>query len=78
MEIKWEEVGPSSPAYGSAVLLKINGTIQKITYCRDGSDDSEDWFEPYGNHVDGDLKGELSFFVDCESCIQFAYIGVPD
>lgn len=78
MEIKWEEVSGSSPTYGVAVLLIIDGVTQSITYCRDGSDDSEDWFEPFGNHVDEDLKGEFSFFIDYQKNIKFAYIGAID
>lgn len=74
MKIKWKGVSSSSPSYGEAVLLRINGVVQKITYFREGSDDSNDWFEPYGEHVDEDCKFELSFFIDYESDIQFLCI----
>lgn len=72
--MNWQHFTSSSPAYGCSVLVSINGITQSITYCRDGSDDSRDWLEPYGEHIDEDLKGELSFFIDFESDIKFAYI----
>ena len=70
---EWVDIKDSAPAYGSVVLLKINGVVQSITYSRDGSDDSEDWFEPYGDHVDDELKGEYSFFIDWNSDIKWVY-----
>jgi len=68
---EWISVSSKSPSYGTPLLLMIDGVVQHVTYCIDGSDDSRDWFEPYGNHVDDDLKRELSFFVDYEKDISW-------
>lgn len=35
------------PQYGQPVLLKSNGVIQHVTFMLNGSDDCEDWFEPF-------------------------------
>ena len=34
------------PEYNEPVLIVVHGIAQKITYIRDGADDTEDWFEP--------------------------------
>lgn len=64
---KWVSVNDKMPSYGEPVLLKINGVVQKITYNLDGSDHSNDWFEPYSSIGVYDDHRDLSFFVDYES-----------
>ena len=46
-ESGWISVEEKWPKYGEPILVVINGVVQKVTYCRDGSDDSEDWCEPF-------------------------------
>lgn len=46
---KWNNTSEKLPAYGEALILKINGVNQNVTYQFDGSDDGSDsfyWFEP--------------------------------
>lgn len=72
--IEWKKFGSKSPTCGSPLLVKMNGVVQNIVYFRDGSDSSIDWLEPFGDYVDEDLRGELSFFIDFESDIEFIYL----
>lgn len=51
----WTKTEDGLPVYGRPVLLKIKGVVQHITYTREGSDDSLDWFEPY--HYDDQESG---------------------
>lgn len=44
---KWVKLEDDLPKYGVPVLLKIQGIVQEVTYMRDGSDVSLDWFEPF-------------------------------
>lgn len=47
---KWNNTSERLPVYGKALILKINGVNQSVTYQFDGSDDGDDsfyWFEPY-------------------------------
>lgn len=72
---QWVNVSSKTPPYGTPVLLMIDSVVQHITYCLDGSGDSRDWFEPYGDHVDEHLKREFSFFVDCGIDIMWQEVG---
>lgn len=55
----WIDTSVKLPAYGSPVLIVINGVVQHITYMLDGADDVPDWFEPYR---DNDLDTEDSIW----------------
>lgn len=49
------------PPYGAPVLIKTtSGTVQHVTYMRDGADDCADWFEPYHFKHDDELKMPLN------------------
>lgn len=54
-EPKWIDFKANPPAYGTPVILKINGTVQHVTYIRDGESNCDDWFEPY--HYDDKEHG---------------------
>ncbi|UTD55916.1 DUF551 domain-containing protein [Halomonas sp. MS1] len=43
----WISVHERLPEYGQPCLIVANGVVQHVTYMRDGSDDSADWFEPF-------------------------------
>lgn len=43
----WTKCIERLPAYGQPVLIKINSTVQHVSYMLDGADDTPDWFEPY-------------------------------
>lgn len=42
----WISVEDQWPKYGETILIVVDGVVQKITYFRDGSDNSADWCEP--------------------------------
>jgi len=47
---EWNNTSERLPVYGEALILKINGVNQNITYQFDGADNGDDpfyWFEPY-------------------------------
>lgn len=45
--MEWIDVENELPEYGCPVIISIMGTVQHVTYMRDGADDCADWFEPY-------------------------------
>lgn len=62
---KWISVDERLPDYGVPVLLKINGIAQHVIYMRDGSDESNDWFESY-HYEDKDSVFFIDFSDDVE------------
>ncbi len=44
--MEWISVEDEWPKYGETILIVVDGVVQKITYFRDGSDNSADWCEP--------------------------------
>jgi hypothetical protein len=57
---QWINYINKRPEYGQAVILKINGVVQEMTWMRDGADDTADWFEP--NFADHYEDNSLKFF----------------
>ena len=62
---KWISAEAKLPEYGASVLLKIDGVVQRVTYMRDGSDISADWFEPF-HYQDDEATLFISDSVDIE------------
>lgn len=62
---KWISLEERLPEYGASVLLKIDGVVQHVTYMRDGSDISADWFEPF-HYQDDEAALFISDSVDIE------------
>lgn len=63
---KWVSVDDELPECGEPVILRINGTVQHVTYMRDRYDEGPDWFEPYHYEdmdaaVDIDGKAKLEW-----------------
>ncbi len=56
----WISVETRMPHYGDPVIIQVGGTVQNITYMRDGADDTPDWFEPYHFEHDDELKAPIS------------------
>lgn len=53
---EWISVDVRLPAYGAPVLIVVFGTVQNITFFRDGADDVSDWFEPFFFEHDDHMK----------------------
>lgn len=53
---KWISVEDKQPRYGEPILIAIMGVVQKIIYMRDGSDNDDDWCEPYYLEHDDRMK----------------------
>lgn len=74
---KWIGVNDKLPEYGVPVLLCINGVVQNMTWCRDGSDDSNDWFELCGSVIEESDRRECAFFIDYENPVYWMPLPEP-
>ncbi len=72
---EWVNIKDKLPEYGDPVLLRINGIPQNVTWSRDGSDDSADWFEIHDPlNVYKGFK-DSGFFIDFEKEVEWMEIG---
>lgn len=67
---EWVSVKDSLPEYGDPVLLRIDGIPQNVTWNRDGSDDSLDWFEIH-DPLNVYKSFEQSFFIDFKKEVEW-------
>lgn len=57
---EWISVDDALPGYGDPVIIVANGVTQNVTFCLNGSDYCDDWFEPFHFHHDSESELSLS------------------
>lgn len=68
---KWASAYDELPKYGEPVILKINGTVQHVTYMSDRYDEGPDWFERY-HYNDADSA------VDIDGKVELEWMPLPE